>query len=433
MKAVWSRAFSYALGIALFVYLPVRFAVDAHAALWTVFVLVLGFLAWHLHQLARLIRWLRGPLDAPLPESRGLWDVVFAGLHRRVRIRIGQQQVLTETLESFNRAAQALPDGIIAFNKHRQIIWINTRAEGHFQLSANTDSGQALTNLIRHPEFVAYLEAGRYEEPLIYRSDRREGQTLLIQVIPYGNEQNLLLSRDISQLERLETMRRDFIANVSHELKTPLTVVAGFTEMLADDFAAYDPGEIKHYLSLICDQSARMQRLIDDLLTLSALETGTGAHTEERVEPEKLLRTIHAEAEALSGGRHVITLTIESPACLSGCSNELRSAFGNLASNAVSYTPEGGRIELGWRVRDGFGEFSVRDSGIGIAAQHLPRLTERFYRVDRSRSRETGGTGLGLAIVKHVLTRHQATLEIQSQPGKGSTFTARFPPQRILG
>ena len=330
------------------------------------------------------------------------------------------------------RAFQALPDGVIAFDRHRHIDWINERAETHFALSAAVDRGQALTNLIRHPDFVTYLDSGKYEEPLIYRGGRVEGVTLLLQIIPYGEDQNLLVSRDISQLERMETMRRDFIANVSHELKTPLTVVAGFSEMLADDYASCSEDEVAHYLKLICEQNARMQRLIEDLLTLSSLETGSSAPVEERVDLAPMLRSILADAQALSGGRHEISLSIETPSIIKGCANELRSAFGNLAGNAVRYTPQGGKIDLVWRLRDGFGEFIVADTGIGIAPQHLPRLTERFYRVDRSRSRETGGTGLGLAIVKHVLTRHHATLEIESEAGKGSRFLARFPSVSLL-
>jgi len=219
---------------------------------------------------------------------------------------------------------------------------------------------------------------------------------------------------------------------VSHELKTPLTVVAGFSEMLADDFAAYSDEQISHYLALICEQNARMQRLIEDLLTLSSLESGVAAQNEEALPLAPMLQSIVADAQALSNGQHEITLFIETESVLLGCANELRSAFSNLAGNAVRYTPAGGRIDLSWRVHSGFGEFVVADTGIGIASQHLPRLTERFYRVDRSRSRETGGTGLGLAIVKHVLTRHHATLEIESEPGRGSRFIARFPARRLV-
>ena len=417
------------LAIAVFVFVPLALIFGVAWSLLAAIVGTLLMLGWQLAYLQQLITWLEGPLDTRLPRGRGVWEIAFAGLHRRVRIRVGQQQALAETLERFVQAFQALPDGVIAFDRHRHIDWINERAARHFALSAETDRGQALTNLIRHPEFVAYINDGDYAEPLIYRGGRVEGLTLLLQVIPYGTDQNLLVSRDISQIERMETMRRDFIANVSHELKTPLTVVAGFSEMLAEDFAAYEKADVEHYLKLICEQNARMQRLIDDLLTLSALESGSAGPIEEPVAVEPLLASILSDTQALSAGKHEIVLDIEKPSVLSGCANELRSAFGNLAGNAVRYTPAGGRITLTWRETAEGGDFIVADTGIGIASQHLSRLTERFYRVDRGRSRETGGTGLGLAIVKHVLTRHGATLSITSEPGKGSRFVAHFPAQ----
>lgn len=432
MSTIWERFLWRVLFIGLFVFAPLTLMFGVSWGLVGVILCLLLLLCWHQVFIQQLLDWLEGPLNSRLPPGHGIWENVFAGLHRRVRIRSGQQQVLSETLERFVQAFQALPDGVIAFDRHRHIDWINDRAEAHFALSADTDRGQALTNLIRHPDFVGYLDSGNYAEPLIYRDGRVEGLTLLLQIIPYGQEQNLLVSRDISQIERMETMRRDFIANVSHELKTPLTVVAGFSEMIADDFDGYADTEIKHYLALICEQTARMQRLIEDLLTLSALESGGPTANEERVELAPMLRSILADAQALSAGRHEITLTVEEPALMTGCANELRSAFSNLAGNAVRYTPAGGKIELIWRSRPGGGEFVVSDNGIGIPAQHLPRLTERFYRVDRSRSRETGGTGLGLAIVKHVLTRHHATLEIESELGKGSRFSARFPARVLL-
>ncbi len=432
MSTVWERTLWWSLALVCLVFAPAAIAFGLDWGLWALIAGLVVMLVWHLNPLRQLLAWREGPLDAPLPRGRGAWEIAFAGLHRRVRVRLGQQKALSETLDRFMRAFQALPDGVIAFDRHRHIDWINERAETHFALSAAVDRGQALTNLIRHPDFVTYLDSGKYEEPLIYRGGRVEGVTLLLQIIPYGEDQNLLVSRDISQLERMETMRRDFIANVSHELKTPLTVVAGFSEMLADDYASCSEEEVAHYLKLICEQNARMQRLIEDLLTLSSLETGSSAPVEERVDLAPMLRSILADAQALSGGRHEISLSIETPSIIKGCANELRSAFGNLAGNAVRYTPQGGKIDLVWRLRDGFGEFIVADTGIGIAPQHLPRLTERFYRVDRSRSRETGGTGLGLAIVKHVLTRHHATLEIESEAGKGSRFLARFPSVSLL-
>lgn len=432
MSEVWTRTLWLLFASICLVFAPVTLLFNYGWGLLATVACLLLLLGWHLFHLRQLFSWLEGPLNNPLPRGRGVWEIAFAGLHRRVRIRLGQQRVISETLDRFIGAFQALPDGVIAFDRHRHISWINERAEKHFALSAATDRGQALTNLIRHPEFVSYLDVGEFAEPLIYRDGRVEGLTLMLQVVPYGEDQNLLVSRDISQIERIETMRRDFIANVSHELKTPLTVVAGFSEMLADDYEAYGESEVKHFLKLICEQNVRMQRLIEDLLTLSALESGGPASNQERVELVPMLNSILAEVEALSAGNHKIVLDIETPSILGGCANELRSAFSNLAGNAVRYTPPGGRIDLIWRIREGHGEFVVADTGIGISAQHLPRLTERFYRVDRSRSRETGGTGLGLAIVKHVLTRHHATLEIESELGKGSRFTARFPERCLL-
>ncbi len=427
MRAIWVRAFWMLVATILLVYLPLALAFGNDLGLAGVVVALLLMLIWQLLHLQQLLGWLAGPLDSPPPQGRGVWEIAFAGLHRRVRVRKVQQQVLNQTLDRFVRAFQALPDGVIAFDRHQHISWINEQAAKHFALSATKDRGQALTNLMRHPDFVAYLNAGQFGEPLIFRRGRVEGLTLLVQVIPYADDQNLLVSRDISQIERIETMRRDFIANVSHEFKTPLTVVAGFSEMLADNYEAYEGHEAKHYLALVCEQTARMQRLIEDLLTLSALESNVSAENEEAVQLEPMLQSVLAEAQALSGGRHEISLTIEGPSTLSCNAGELRSAFSNLAGNAVRYTPPGGKIMLSWRADRGLGEFIVADTGIGIAAQHLPRLTERFYRVDHSRSRETGGTGLGLAIVKHVLTRHRATLAIESEPGEGSRFIARFP------
>jgi two-component system phosphate regulon sensor histidine kinase PhoR len=430
VKAVWLRAFFF-LFLLCAVTGPVWIFVGRQQAWETFCGGLLLYLLYHLWFLAKLMRWLRGPLDARVPAGWGIWEVAFAGLHRRVRIRLEQQNSLARALERFRLAGEALPDGVVVFNRHRQIDGLNAQAAAHFNLNPATDRGQPLTNLIRQPEMVSYLSAGQFDEPLLLQNDLHKGQTLQVQVIPYGDDQNLLISRDISQLERLENMRRDFVANVSHELKTPLTVVSGFVEMLVDDFDAYPREDALHYLRLVQEQSGRMQHLIDDLLTLSALETGSLTPLDERVEVPALLASIQQEARALSAGRHQISLVCDGPPVLLGCANELRSAFGNLASNAVRYTPDGGKVELIWRNTADGAAFTVADSGIGIAPQHIPRLTERFYRVDRSRSRETGGTGLGLAIVKHVLTRHQGHLEVESEAGKGSRFSACFPALRI--
>jgi two-component system phosphate regulon sensor histidine kinase PhoR len=251
---------------------------------------------------------------------------------------------------------------------------------------------------------------------------------LSVQIVPYGDRQKLIVSRDITEFDRLETMRQDFIANVSHELRTPLTVLSGFLETI-------DGSEDKHKalsraLPLMTDQTRRMHRLVEDLLALSRLESGANPLREDLVNVPDLVRALYRDALALSGGRHRIMLQLDSDQQLQGSEDELRSAFGNLVSNAVSYTPKGGEVTIAWQEREGRPVFAVRDTGIGVDQSHIPRLTERFYRVDRSRSRETGGTGLGLAIVKHVLNRHQATLEVLSEPAKGSTFAAVFPKER---
>ena len=403
-------------------------------ALLVVALLVMLYGIHHLRQMRRLQDWLEHSTDTPVPSGSGAWESIFAGLHRRARHVAEERQQLSHALERFRHAGQALPEGVVILDAHRAIEWLNVKAEGHLGLSLAHDVGSPISNLLREPDFIAYLEAGQYAEPLILHPLRNPGRTLELQVVRYGESQKLLLSRDISQLDKLETMRRDFVANVSHELKTPLTVVSGFIETLLDSLPELSTEEATHFLGLASQQAQRMQHLIDDLLTLSALETGSPPPAEERVVLSDLLAEIIDEARALSNGRHEIIFEAAPPpsCCLLGSRKELRSAFANLLSNAVRYTPDHGVIRISWqRTSDGGGILSVADSGIGIASQHIARLTERFYRVDRGRSTETGGTGLGLAIVKHILTRHQAVLEITSQLGQGSTFTARFPVQRV--
>jgi two-component system phosphate regulon sensor histidine kinase PhoR len=268
---------------------------------------------------------------------------------------------------------------------------------------------------------------------LVIKQSRQKELTLSLQLVPYGDKQKLLLSRDVTRLERIQTMRRDFIANVSHELRTPLTVIGGFLETLTDaDESHPDPKARKWALTLMTDQTKRMQHLVEDLLALSRLEDTENLVREETVDVPQMLRGLYDEAQSLSAGRHLVILSLDTDAKLLGSADELRSAFSNLISNAVRYTPDSGVITLSWIIRNGQGVFSVQDSGIGIEPEHIPRLTERFYRVDRGRSRESGGTGLGLAIVKHVLTCHQANLDIVSEQGKGSCFSARFPATRLI-
>ena len=428
MSSIWRRGLLAPLGVAVLALLTWPIA-GGLAALAVFGVGALGIIAWHLFQIDTLSRWASGPLENPVPEGRGSWGVAYGALHHRMRIRAARQRDLRLVLDRFVSGAEALPDGVVVLDAGDRIQWANPRAQTHLGIDMRKDAGAPIVNLVRQPDFVQYLAAGDFSEPLIMASQREAGATLSIQIVPFGVEEKLLMSRDITRLEAVARLRRDFIANVSHELKTPLTVLGGFLETLAD--LELDERQRRRYLALMAEQAQNMQRLVDDLLTLSSLESEHSLLQETEFAIVPLLLEVSADAKALSGERHEITLSIRDAANVIGSRDELASAFGNLVSNAVRYTPEGGRIALDWRVTADAGEFTVADTGIGIAVEHIPRLTERFYRVDRSRSRSTGGTGLGLAIVKHVLIRHQAELAIDSAPAQGSRFTVRLPARRI--
>ena len=401
---------------------------------WATAIVGLGLallLARHLSNLQLLVNWLQNPQSLAVPQGSGVWEHVFTALYRLMLATNQQQHRLTSTLARFRTAGRALPDGVIVLDADNRIEWCNPIAERDYSLNIEQDVGQPIVNLVRQPDFVDYMQAGDFVEPLLMRLQRGEALVLSVRVVPYGQDQKLLLSRDITQAEKVETMRRDFVANVSHELKTPITVVSGFLETLADGKVKLNETRGQQVIEIMRQQSERMQRLIEDLLTLSALESSTSLASEAKITMARLVDALAEEARALSGGRHNIIIDSVMPGWLEGNEQELRSAFGNIISNAIRYTPQSGAIHLSWTARVGEGVFSVRDSGIGIDPHHIPRLTERFYRVDSSRSRETGGTGLGLAIVKHVLTRHQAALEIDSEPDEGSSFSAVFPAWRV--
>ena len=391
---------------------------------------LLLLVAMHVYFLDGLRNWLEAPQPESLPEGRGIWEHAFAGLYHAARREQKERDEITHMLQRFRDATNVLPVGIILLDSSQRVEWCNASAAAHFSLDAEHDRGIALTHLVRQPDFAAYIAGPDPHDPIVMHPVQRPGESLSIQIIPFARDSRLLISHDITRIERVETMRRDFIANVSHELRTPLTVINGFLELLTQD-APTDPQEIGRYQTTMLDQSRRMMRLVEDLLTLSKLEAGDRPAAEEAVDMRQLIGALADEARGLSAGAHRFDLEIGS-ANVHGSADELRSAFGNLISNAIRYTPAGGVITVRWAVTPQHAMFSVHDTGIGIDADHLPRLTERFYRVDRSRSRETGGTGLGLAIVKHVLLRHEARLRVESAPGKGSTFAVEFPPSRVL-
>ncbi|MDR0480506.1 MAG: phosphate regulon sensor histidine kinase PhoR [Gallionellaceae bacterium] len=381
--------------------------------------------------LAALEYWLQAPDERAVPDSAGLWESVFSRLAKLRRDNRESKERHLAALQQMEQATSALPEGVVILDDADHIEWCNPLAERHFGLDSQRDIGQQINYLVRQPEFVQYLGLREFNEPLTLRGTRKDELILSIKLVPYGSGKKLLISRDVTHLERTETMRRDFVANVSHELRTPLTVVNGFVETL-HDMPDLKADMARRALSLMAEQTQRMERLVNDLLMLSRLEDALNTLQEENIAVPARMPTLLREGQSLSHKRHVLRMELDSDCGLLGNSEEFHSACGNLVSNAIRYTPQGGEIVLRWFERDGQPVFSVRDQGIGIAPEHIPRLTERFYRVDRSRSRETGGTGLGLAIVKHIANRHQAYLEVVSEEGSGSTFSLVFPAARRL-
>ena len=386
------------------------------------FLLLLIQLYVQLSYLSQLSAWLDDSQSAKLPDGWGAWTDVFARLYRLRRDDERSQSELTEWLARFRQAMHLLPEGVAIMDDVLFLEWCNPAAERHLGLTLERDQGMRVTNLVRHPDFIDYIVLGRYEQPLTLSLRDRK---LVVQIIPFENRRQILVTHDATESARIEEMRRDFIANASHELRTPLTVIVGFLE-IALGTPDLDPASRQAHLTLMTEQGRRMQRLIEDMLTLSRLESVDYPLRPEPVRIGALVEEVLEEARALSGGKHEVTASVDGPD-IEGSAEELRSAFGNLASNAVRYTPAGGKVHLSWQEGEGGPQFVVSDTGIGIDQHHIARLTERFYRVDKSRSRETQGTGLGLAIVKHVLLRHHATLTIKSEAGKGSSFIVSFP------
>lgn len=389
------------------------------------------YLFAHLYWVHKLNKWLNKPVLNHIPNGAGIWEDIFASLYQEYRRHSRSQNQLSSALGRFRHAASALPDGVVVLNAVNEIEWCNPPAEITLGLNLKQDENQPINYLVRHGEFLSYLNDQDYAEPVKLKSWRNNEVTLEIQLIPFGTKQKLLICRDVSPVEKLESMRRDFIANVSHELRTPLTVVGGFVETLLDMEGAV-PENTRSYFNMMQEQTTRMGRLIEDLLTLSQIESNAQPPDESEVNMVTLIQMLFNDANALSLGKHQVSLNLQANINIIGASEELQSALGNLVSNAVRYTPEGGNIEISWHMEFEHAIFSVKDNGIGIEQQHIDRLTERFYRVDRSRSRATGGTGLGLSIVKHILTRHQAKLKIYSVAGAGSTFSVAFPKSRMV-
>jgi two-component system, OmpR family, phosphate regulon sensor histidine kinase PhoR len=382
-------------------------------------------LVWHYHHLFKLINWLWQSKALSPPQAKGVWGYLYDGLYRQVKQQRNKQKQLNEKIRRFRDGAEALPDAALMLSEELTIEWGNKKAQRLLGVRWPEDFGQRIDNLLRAPEFSDYLSHENFENPCLLVSPIHSDIQLEIRLMAYGSEHVLLLARDISNLQRLEDMRRDFVANVSHELKTPLTVVRGYVEMIQASQESFDPHWQKAFQT-IEGQVSRMDRLVEQLLNLAKVENNSD---DEKllVNMAQLIHTLVDEVTWLNQEKqHKISLDISTEVCVLGFETELKSACANLLSNAIAYTPPNGNIEVSWRLMGNKAVFSVKDNGDGIKPEHVNRLTERFYRIDRSRSRDTGGSGLGLAIVKHVLHHHQAELVINSHWGQGSEFSIYF-------
>lgn len=428
MNIIWVRSIvSVVLLAVLCAGVGAFFGIKAALILAVVVLLAQGFFStFHKQQLWRL---LDAPVYGEVPSAPGVWGEIYYRLHKLAKRWHAQVRQVEQQHSRFIQAIQASPNGVAMLDDHDQIEWCNAIAEVHFGLDAKRDLRQHITHLVRQPEFVRYLNSQQYDEMLIMRGMGEKRQNVLsVQVFPYGENRKLVLSQDITELERTDSMRRDFVANVSHELKTPLTVLSGFLETMRE--LPLSESERARYLDMMEQQASRMRHIVTDLLVLAKLEGEAKPPGDRLVDMSAVLRHVRDDASTLSEDRHRITYDIDEGLTLKGAETEILSALGNLVMNAIRYTPDGGKVHVDWHREGNSAVFSVTDSGLGIPAADIPRLTERFYRVDRSRSRDTGGTGLGLAIVKHVLQRHDAQLEVKSEEGRGSKFTVRFPAAR---
>ncbi|MCG9963703.1 phosphate regulon sensor histidine kinase PhoR [Shewanella cutis] len=415
--------------LAVFLLLCLLIGLLVGKPLWILIIGLLGLVIWHYRQLARLNFWLWRDRKLTPPQGSGSWEGVFNGIYRlqgKNRRRVGQ---LAALLGRFRQGAEALPDAAVVLDSEHNILWCNKLAQLMLGFVWPQDNGQRIDNLIRHPDFSAYIKAGKYKEPLELASPVSERRLLEIRIMAYGDRQLLLIARDITRIRQLEGMRKEFVANVSHELKTPLTVLQGYLEMM-QSMAEPDSMNAKP-LALMQQQTRRMQSMVEQLLVLSRIEDAADINLENTVNMSQLMEVLKEEAKALAQDKYELSFHCEPGLDSHGNELQLRSACSNLISNAIRYTEPGGKISVQWRSVASGGLFSVADTGEGIAPQHISRLTERFYRVDSARSRQTGGSGLGLAIVKHALSHHHSELNISSELGKGSTFSFVIPQHLI--
>ncbi|MDA0149108.1 phosphate regulon sensor histidine kinase PhoR [Vibrio sp. LaRot3] len=422
-KLVWELAFFYTPWVIvgwIFGYMP-----------WLLLIATALQLVWHLHNQMRLSAWLWDEKRLTPPSGTGNWEHLFNGIYRLQQRQRKKRKELTNLIRRFRNGAESLPDAVVVFRSEGNIVWCNKLAQHLLGFRWPDDSGQPVSNLIRTPDFIKYLNKQNFDEPLEMRSPLNVERMLELRIVPYTEGEHLMVVRDVTQLKQLEGMRRNFFANVSHELRTPMTVLQGYLEMTEDPDMVVGPMWPKAH-GVMTEQLNRMNSLVNQLLTLSKIEAAPMHELDEVVNVPAMLEVLEKEAASLSGGKHNLTFSVDEKLRVLADEDQLRSAISNLVYNAVKYTPEGADIHVRW-FNSGQGAcLEVQDSGDGIEPQHLHRLTERFYRVDKARSRDTGGSGLGLAIVKHALTHHDSHLEISSEVGVGSKFSFILPTRLVV-
>jgi len=395
---------------------------------WFLLAAVTALLVWHFWNLLRLSWWLWVDRSMTPPPGRGSWEPLLYGLHQMQLRNKKRRKELGNLIKRFRSGAESLPDAVVLTTEEGTIFWCNGLAQQLLGLRWPDDNGQNILNLLRYPEFTRYLTHKEFTRPLTLVLNN--GRHLEFRVMSYSEEQWLLVARDVTQMHQLEGARRNFFANVSHELRTPLTVLQGYLEMMQDQ-SLEGPLRDKA-LGTMREQTSRMEGLVKQLLTLSRIEAAPAMALNEKIDVPLMLRVVEREAQTLSQQKQTLRFEVDPTLKVFGNEEQLRSAISNLVYNAVNHTSEGTHITVSWQKTPQGAKFSVADNGPGISAEHIPRLTERFYRVDKARSRQTGGSGLGLAIVKHALSHHEARLEIESRPGKGTTFSFVLPERLIV-
>jgi len=425
----WSTFWFFVLEILLFLMTSNIYSIT-HGLIVCLFTLSI-YLILHVYWINKLSKWLNNPSLSNLPHGTGIWQNIFSKLYRILKDNKKSKKELISTLDQFIQAAEALMDGVVALNENNEILWSNKKSQVMFNLNPKKDTGQPINYIFRNTDLIRYLDGGNFEKSIKINLESQNEKMIEIKIVLFGEEQKVLVAKDISQTIKIESERKQFISNVSHELKTPLTVIIGFIETFEGMFKS-NSNQQKNMLKIMGKQAYRMSKLIDDLLLLSNVESSIFQNRSEKIFISTMISKIKKTIAILNSKNHTIKYQIDSKLKIYGSKKEIESAITNLITNAIGYTNKNGSISISWGLINGLPIFEVKDNGNGIEKKHINKITERFYRVDADRSRETGGTGLGLSIVKNIVNQHNAELKITSDIGKGSSFKLIFNNDSIV-